>query len=149
MLRDMLEDFKEYYFRPKAFENRQDGKVYEKLGVRFYKKYVPTGGNYFKERINFRPITNAASKEKGLEWLLSFTRSAEFVHVLLFAFTFVVSVSALFRGEFRGAFVSTLINLIVNIYPIMLQRYNRVKIIKVLANIKSKRIIGSNPLSTI
>jgi len=44
-----LNNLQDYYFKPKAFE--KSGRVYEKLGVKVYKKFLPLFGDYVSRLI--------------------------------------------------------------------------------------------------
>lgn len=38
-------ELSEWYFKPRPFELRRDGRIYVLLGARIYKKLVPTSGD--------------------------------------------------------------------------------------------------------
>jgi hypothetical protein len=61
-----------------------------------------------------------------------FTRIYEGVHLLCNAIMIPGIIDRLADGDFKGAAIGGALNTVVNIYPIMLQRYNRARIYKVL-----------------
>ncbi len=68
------------WFAPKRFESPH---LYERLGVLWIKRYVPTGGDYFRKKYGVRVIDIKST----IESLLTFeerTRVYEAIHVLVF-----------------------------------------------------------------
>lgn len=123
------------YFRPKKFEYYRDITIYELIGIKIYKKYLPTTGDLVRRRRKIQQI-NPASADR-FEELYRYerkTRNYEWRHIIG-AILFVV-----FRFLFDSSFRLTLIdftilpamNLYINIYPIFLQRYNRIRILRIL-----------------
>jgi hypothetical protein len=106
------EIYSHYYFRPKPFEN---SKLYEFLGVRLAKKAVTY---IFKNK--GRANNYYIGKERNLEALIKYEKEARFnekVHLF--------SAACCIIGNLWP------IN-IANIYLIMIQRYNRARIVNTL-----------------
>lgn len=114
---------KELYFAPKRWE--MSGKLYEFFGIRFYKKWVPTGGE-----VQVRRSGEKYLKGRNMAAVLVFeqlTRKNEAAHVFLFlVYTGLGLLMSLLHVGFVLLFL--ILNILVNVYPIMLQRYNRARI---------------------
>lgn len=121
------------YFKPKKFEFYRDVTIYNLIGIRLYKKYLPTTGDIVRKR---RKIIQIGTGKTGIITELynyeKKTRNYEFRHIIG-AVIFIVLVFLLDRKltVYDWIFLPVL-NLYINIYPIFLQRYNRIRIIKVL-----------------
>ncbi|WP_460834760.1 glycosyl-4,4'-diaponeurosporenoate acyltransferase CrtO family protein [Lysobacter humi (ex Lee et al. 2017)] len=128
----MIARFKAWYFPPRPFES---GRLYPLLGVRLFKKYLPTSGDLVsrRRRIKHIKVLESGGRQAALDRFQHQSQKWEFGHlvsaVLLQAWAVV-----------GGLFVSpvqfwacTGINLVVNIYPVMLQRYNRVRMASLLS----------------
>ena len=126
------------YFKPKSFERWEDGKIYKWLGVKHFKKILPTGGDYVAKWIGWRPIAGASSKEEGLRDYEKWTRVYESIHSVLFPLYTTSMIQDLADGDLESAGWMLLKNLAINVYPIMVQRYNRARIYNALDRIESK-----------
>lgn len=122
------------YLAPKKAEFWGDRTVYNLIGIDLYKKYLPTTGDMARKKKNITQIT-LSGKGGRLSQLYGYerkTRNYELRH-LIGAIAFVI-ITLLLQREltvFDYIFLP-LLNLYINIYPIFLQRYNRIRIIKVL-----------------
>ena len=105
----------DFYFTPKFFE--KSGRIYELLGVRIFKKFLPTYGDYMLRLTGIRLINNGSTET--LKDYETATKIFEMIH-LVFCLLYICFS------------VSILLNLMINIYPIMVQRYNRARIYKIL-----------------
>ena len=137
------------YFKPKSFERWDDGKIYRWLGVKHFKKILPTGGDYVARWIGWRPIANASSKEEGLRDYEKLTRSLELIHSVLFPLYTTSMIQDLTDGDLESAGWMLIKNLAVNVYPIMVQRYNRARIYNALDRIESDRAEGGRQYDTV
>lgn len=112
------------YFSIKSFE--KEGKIYKYFGVHFYRKLlVMTGWEKLNRQKN--PVKNKLSSLKIREYE---TRSSEFGHTIIalivLIVTFVVS------GSWNDAKWLIITNILLNIYPVMLQRFNRPRYQKII-----------------
>ena len=123
------------YFRPKKIEYYRDRTIYELIGIKIYKKYLPTTGDLVRRRKKIKQINlGNSNRYEELYRYERKTRNYEWRHIigaiLFIAFRF------LFDSELRLTVLDfTLLpamNLYINIYPIFLQRYNRIRILKIL-----------------
>jgi glycosyl-4,4'-diaponeurosporenoate acyltransferase len=121
------------YFKPKAFEFYRDKTIYELVGIKIFKKYLPTTGDIIRKKRKIIQI-NIGSEDKKNE-LYKYekkTRNYEWRH-LIGVLIFIVLTLLLDRKLTIFDWVLLpFLNLYINIYPIFLQRYNRIRIIKVL-----------------
>ena len=127
----MINDFKEWYLKIRAYEIRNEGKIYATLGARFYKKWVPTSGEVITRLrgINRLKIVAKGSRSKALEDHKEQTRIWEWRHFISAVGLFLW---AIFAGVLIGIehfYTSVIINIFVNLYPIIVQRYNRIRIL--------------------
>lgn len=123
----------DFWFRPRRFETER---LYERLGARLLKRYVPTGGELVmrwlrRRRPGFR-LLDPASPE-SLRRFERWTRVAEAVHVVGF-----VGFAALAGWRFldgslsaTGLGVALLLDLTFGLWPAVLQRYNRLRLLGV------------------
>ena len=114
------------YFNLCSFE--RDGRLYAMFGVRQFKRFAPAGDffNYRRRRSDpaFRNVKNYGS---ALEWE-SRTRFNELAHLCNLMFSLVMLVWLYLRARYTWLAPILLLNLILNVYPIMLQRYTRARI---------------------
>ena len=123
------------YFSPKTFEFYRDRTIYDLIGIKIYKKYLPTTGDIVRQK---RKITQIKISNTGkINELYKYerkTRNYEWRHVIG-AIIFIGLTLMLYRKlTIFDWIVLPILNLYINIYPIFLQRYNRIRIIKVLKN---------------
>ena|SRR3989344_6845578 len=128
------------WFDPKSFESER---VYEALGVRTFKKYVPTSGDYVY-RLVWKKYFNAPDHVKpgdlaSLKEFLSGTKFNEAVHTGLFALTSTVIGVQMAEGNMNGATFMAAVNTLVNVYPIMVQRYNRLRTNRNISKMEERR----------
>ena len=122
------------YYQPKSFE--VSGRFYKRLGVRWVKRWVPDG-DYVVWRIrHFVPAYKVISSRGGLSAFDARTRRSEAGHLIWMFVTVPAVVYAFFCGWAKLAWWLFVGNLIINVYPIMIQRYNRARIRRILARAK-------------
>jgi len=131
----------EAYMRPKRFEKWRDGLIYKCLGVDVFKYLVPNGGQFWRRLTKKHALRNAENTEETLKKYEQLTRSLELIHQAaqpLFLGTAYIFCENDFNEvglTFFGA------NILVNAYPILLQRYNRARIYNRLEK------MGADPIS--
>jgi glycosyl-4,4'-diaponeurosporenoate acyltransferase len=128
----VIERFKAWYFPTRPVER---GRLYPLLGVRIFKKYLPTSGDVVSRRRGIKRIKlrEAGGRQAALANFEQQSRRWEFGHlvsaILLQAWA-VVGGLLVSPVQFWAC---TGINLVVNIYPVMLQRYNRARVAGVMS----------------
>jgi hypothetical protein len=110
------------YFNEKAWEQR--GKIYEHLGVNFFRKSLVIVG---WEKV----IRKAIPIERNTNALINLhyqTKKSELGHLIILFVVFGFNVFVAFKfGVLKSLWLLTL-NILLNLYPIFLQRYNRPRI---------------------
>jgi glycosyl-4,4'-diaponeurosporenoate acyltransferase len=121
------------YFRPKQFEYYGTSTIYTLIGVEIFKRFVPTTGDIARR---VRGISQLKYRRQelvsDLYKLEMYTRTVETRHWIgMVLFIAIASIVKSDYGLFDYLFVSSLF-LTVNVYPIMLQRHNRIRILNLL-----------------
>ncbi len=116
------------WFQPKRFESER---LYQRLGARFLKRYIPTGGDAVMHRLR-RRNPHRRLVRPGLHALRQFerwTRLAEAVHLTGFAGFAALTVRQFATGALGpvGLTVAVTLNLTLGLWPVVLQRYNRLR----------------------
>ena len=123
----------DFYFKPKSFE--KTGKLYETLGIKWFRKYCPNGGSKFSLTESFV----SGRKKEDLELFVSETKILEGMHTfggipLFTAFT----IMNLVNEDYMVAGIQTVLNLLVNACPIMSNRRNRNKVEKMIDTLEKR-----------
>lgn len=113
------------YYQIRPFE--RNGRIYECLGVRFFKRVVRSGPLSI-----FSPTLRLAGQRVALKDLEFEMRKAETGHCLIFLVMLVFVGYAGFKGWFDSVGWLLLFNIVLNGYPVMLQRYNRAKLLSLI-----------------
>lgn len=107
------------YYNEKKWE--RSGKIYEYFGVNFFRKIlVWTGWEKLNKKSN--PI------EKNTQALVKMhlqTKKSELGHFIILMIVFGVTVFVAFNFGVIKALWLFLLNILLNLYPVLLQRYNR------------------------
>jgi hypothetical protein len=121
------------WFRPKRFESER---LYERLGALLVKRYVPTGGDLVMRRLRrHHPGRRlATSNLTSLCQLERRTRLAELIHLIGFVGFTVLAASKVATGSLTpfGFAVASALNLILGLWPAVLQRYNRLRLYRAI-----------------
>lgn len=119
------------WFDPKSFESEE---IYERVGIKLFKKYLPTGDLASKViwELNCQSNFIAGSSEEDLKNHEKFTRIYEGAHLILFLVMTAAIGEKLSDGYLNYSLFGIGINTIVNAYPILLQRYNRLRLYKAI-----------------
>ncbi|HQP98217.1 MAG TPA: hypothetical protein PLY86_07175 [bacterium] len=115
--------FPSRYYDIRDFE--RTGRIYERLGIRVFKKLVRRGP------LSILSPTLRVPRNKGgpaLRDLDHEMRKAETGHMLIFMLMLLFIGYALLRGWFDAAAWILAFNIMMNGYPVMLQRYNRIRL---------------------
>lgn len=121
------------YYRPRPFE--QSGRIYEWLGVRWFKRWTPDGDYVILHIRRSLPGYQVITGRNGLSVYNVRTRTSEQGHLLWTLVTAPAVLYALYSGWAVLAGWLFLGNLIINVYPIMLQRNNRARIQRILGQV--------------
>lgn len=99
-----------------------DGRLYERLGVRLAKRLLRRGPLAMFNPGLHLPIERTPEQLVQLERRM---RAAEVSHVILLVATLPIVGHAVARGWWIAAGFTLLFDVLINGYPVMLQRYNR------------------------
>ncbi len=122
---NILDKIQWLYFKPRNFETIR---FYEKIGVRIFKKFLPTMGDYLIRLTNYHCVEG----KRDIKLMEFISRIYELTHVVIFIFVTISIIESLFDHNYKNAFFLCLLNIIVNIYPIMTQRYNRIRLLRII-----------------
>jgi hypothetical protein len=111
------------FHRLRPFE--LDGRVYERLGVRIAKRLLRRGPLAVFNPGLHMPAERTPEQLARLEQKM---RDAEASHAILFVATLPVVLNAAGRGWWVAAACTLGFDVLVNGYPVMLQRYNRARL---------------------
>jgi len=115
-----------------SFAWEKDGKVYEKIGVRKWKKITPDMSKYIRRAF---PKQGSMMRDAAfLRRLLAETCSAEIVHwgLILFCPVFPILME-------KYGYLSMLLFNIGNLLPIIIQRYNRPRVLQIVQRIERRK----------
>jgi hypothetical protein len=136
----MWHSFWHWYFDPKPFETVGDCRLYRFLGIRLFKRYLPTSGDVVSR---WQGISRIRRADGGLEHALRryerVTRSYEARHIFGALSMFAISwwsITFHSKGEWSALLAA---NALINGYPIILQRYNRIRLQNTLARFSALR----------
>ena len=111
------------YYHTKPFE--RTGQVYERLGIHLFKELARRGPlSIFSPTLRF-PKEKTVSALQGLLYEM---QKAETGHALIFVLVLLFVGYGLLKGWLDAVAWMLLFNILINGYPIMLQRYNRIKL---------------------
>lgn len=135
MSRGPIQHITDHYFMPKSFESKG---LYESLGVRTFKKYVPTGDKavkHFWSKVGFKSFMlneNYNNRQDMLKAYERNTRIWETTHLGLMGAITANEVADDGYSSIRSVVGSIAVQVVVNVYPIMVQRYNRIRILPLI-----------------
>jgi hypothetical protein len=116
-----------YIVRLRRFENEV---FYERLGVREYKKQLIA--SWFG-KLN-KNIFIKGNKREELDTLPQFMCIAELTHAWGLILSLAIAIGCYWAGNWSLFLSITLLNIPINVYPVLLQRYNRLRIQNIVAN---------------
>ena len=124
------------YFEPKSFEKLRGRSIYSYIGIKFFKRYLLLTDLIL---FSFRNKAQLSTKDKNLkdeiirlEWQ---TRRDEIIHLVFMALIVVIFIKSGKDMSILQWVAVLAINLYVNIYPIFLQRHNRMRLVKLLTRL--------------
>ena len=133
-----IQKMKDTYFKNNSLESTE---LYEALGIKFYKKWLPASGDAAVSRRAKRGDVTSVFPNTGsqLERLKTFeakTRKLETIHLGWGALYGAVSAETYELTHSLGVVAAqTAFNVAANLYPIMLQRYNRLRTNRIMQGI--------------
>jgi hypothetical protein len=125
-------NFSSKYFMPKKFE--KNGRIYLFFGVKIYKNLLKLIG---WEKI-VRKDQTVKNKLESLVMFETWTKGPEVIHLLSAIFVIIFTIWIGFKFSISAIIWLVIGNIIFNIYPVMLQRYNRVKVSRLIKIIQNR-----------
>lgn len=143
-LKETSKKIADAWFDPKSFESQE---TYEKIGVRIFKKFMPSSGDYVYRYVWKKfgaPDWVKPGNIDSLKNMQFFTRVYETIHVSFLALGAGVMASQLSAGNINAAAFTAALNTLVNVYPIMVQRYNRLRLYRNINKMEERNAKGDN-----
>lgn len=112
------------YLLPKKIE--LTGRIYERLGIKTFLLFTPTE---IRNKISGRKSKIIKNKTR-LRFYYRDTILGEIAHLFSFLLLICIAMYFAFEGESLALVVISFANVLFNIYPIFLMRYNRIRIAK-------------------
>lgn len=129
----LIPALKSSYFNTHPFE--EEGKIYKYLGVDFFRKFLVLSG-WERSRKKETPIRKSLIL---LEYYEYRTRASEFGHGIIAIIIASTTLYVLMVYSFKETKWLIIFNIFLNIYPMMLQRYNRPRVRRVIKKLKLKQ----------
>jgi hypothetical protein len=108
-----------------------DPKFYQRLGIRFIKKFVQNGdyANRFARRSDpgYRVIKSKSTVNQHTKTIAMYER----YHLFCFLFFTATAIFAIARENYVLSAFLILANIIYNVCPVLLQQYNRARLMRV------------------
>jgi len=118
------------WFQPREFE--LSGRFYEAVGVRRFRAYMVNGdimNSWIRRSVpGYRCVTGRES----MRALGRQTCGSERGHMLMLFAALPATAYAVSTSKFKFALYFLMVNIVLNVYPILLQRYTRARILRIL-----------------
>jgi hypothetical protein len=112
-------EFKSEYYLEKTWEKK--GKIYEAFGINWFRKLLVIIG---WEKLNKK----ANPVEKNLQALVHLefrTKQSELGHIIIFFIVLAFTIYVAITFGIKESVSLIILNILLNLYPVLLQRYNR------------------------
>ena len=119
------------YYQVRAFE--RNGRLYENLGVRYFRWFVPDGDAANRWRRRSDPAFRIIRNRHYAQAFRYRTELSEKSHLVMLVFGAMSASFAMAIGWSGWAIYLTVGNVLVNLYPILLQRYTRARLSALLS----------------
>ncbi|MET0760380.1 MAG: hypothetical protein ABWZ56_08160 [Flavobacterium sp.] len=119
-------EFKSTYYNEKKWEKK--GKIYESLGVNVFRKLlVLIGWEKLNKKAN--PVKKSLDALIHLEYV---TKQSELGHIIIFFIVIPFTIFVIVKFGITESLWLLILNIVLNVYPIILQRYNRPRLKKAI-----------------
>jgi hypothetical protein len=119
------------YYELRGFE--RSGGFYASLGVRLFRRLVPDGDFANRWRRRREPLFRMIRGRGDVSRFMRRTEESERGHLVLLAFGIASAAFAWHIGWRGWALYLTCGNVVANVYPILLQRYTRSRLLRLLS----------------
>lgn len=124
--------FTSSYYNQKSWERK--GKIYEVLGINIFRKLlVLIGWEKLNKKAN--PIEKNTNALIHLQYR---TKQSEFGHTIILFIVLGFTIFVVYRYGIKESLSLVLLNILLNLYPILLQRYNRPRLERAIILSKHK-----------
>ncbi|MCD8741793.1 hypothetical protein LT679_14350 [Mucilaginibacter roseus] len=131
---NLKSQLKSSYYNEKGWERK--GKIYERVGINFFRKLLVWIG---WEKLNKK--NNPVAKDTdALIYLHYQTKKSELGHIIILFIVMGFNIYVAFKFGILKSLWLLVLNVLLNLYPVFLQRFNRPRIARAI-NI-SKRVRG-------
>jgi hypothetical protein len=120
------------------FQLSNNTKLYERLGVRFIRKFVQHGDIANRLSKKNDPAYLVIRKRVNHEGYLKTIMMYERYHFICLIFFLLTSGMAVVQGYYIQALMIMISNMFYNFYPILLQQYNRLRILRSSKNLRTR-----------
>jgi hypothetical protein len=113
---------------------------YKNIGIKFVRKYTQDGdlvNRLIRKKFGYYKVIR---DNRSAESYISRTYSYERFHFIFFTFFILVSLVALTRKDFYQFMLIMITNILYNIYPILLQQYNRIRIMNISIRKRNQKV---------
>ena len=132
----------DHYFKPNHFESTT---LYESLGIKPFKKYLPTSGDLARRYIWKDPVSIKPNMESLIHYE-KMTRAYEAIHLGLAVLPGKDIVSSLLSQT--SPHILDIVSLLaVSLYPIMLQRYNRIRVVQTIKRMEFRNRVPDSDVA--
>jgi hypothetical protein len=123
------------HFWPRRFELFESGRIYRQLGVALFGNVIPTGGIMIRRLTGARmaPYTLRGTSYGAARDFYYRTCAFEAAHTPFMLALLLIAARQLVAGRLDLAVQDMMVNLVVNIYPMMHHRHTRVRIVRLLS----------------
>lgn len=134
----------EWYYKPHWWEKVGNGILYRALGVELFKKIVPAGGDRVVKKarkidpnFHIQGFTLRRPSKEEVKLYEIYTRIHEVTHMLSSITGLGLATTSVLLNN-QPFLLASGIMTIANIYPVMLQRYNRERMYRVLDKVNRR-----------
>jgi len=130
------------YFRTKRFERAGSGKLYKALGVRKFQKAWTSVVEGFVGKMDHEAVKEGYVKSydySELKRYINFSKAAELIHAGSAVLLLPGTLAQFSNGKYVQGTALAALNVFGNLYPIMLQRFNRARIENYLESMEERK----------
>jgi hypothetical protein len=134
------------YFRPTRIEQYRSGLIYRVLGIRFIALVIPTGGMLWRRLFRWDGWSfglGASSLRRARDYRYN-TCVFEMLHTGAFLLMLPDGIASIQSVYWDGILKFLIAGILFNIYPLMLQRYNRLRITNLIARRERRLLVRLN-----
>jgi hypothetical protein len=137
------------YFYPSAIERWRGGLVYRLLGVHLFGSVIPTGGIVVRRvtKARMAPYTLAGRSIGAARAFYYRACVFEALHLPFFVTLVLLAAHRAEAGRWDLALENTIVNLVVNVYPVLHHRRTRTRIVNLLVRRAGTTQCGSAALA--